>query len=168
MIDQLLKSADGPLKDLLAQTSGDADSAGTVRETFLEVIQTQARSGNFEGIMEMFSGSETPADGATVNHLKGDLGDKLSEKLGIDTDKALSIAAAALPMLLNLFNKKVNEAPQPNAEIQESVVKSMKEDEGDGTGLGGILSSIFGADADPSAIDLGGVIDFGKGLFKKK
>jgi len=166
MIDQLLKSADGPLKDLLAQTSGDADSAGTVRETFLEVIQTQARSGNFEGIMEMFSGSETPADGATVNHLKGNLGDKLSEKLGIDTDKALSIAAAALPMLLNLFNKRVNDAPLPNAEIQESVVKSVQEE--DESGLGGMLSSIFGADENPSSIDLGGVIDFGKGLFKKK
>lgn len=165
MFENLLKSAEGPLKDLLANVGGDPGSAGSIKETFLEVIQSQAKSGNFDGIMEMFSGKDTDPDGPTVNNLKSDLSSGLSQKLGIDTGKAMSIAAAALPMLLNLFNKRVNDAPQPNEEIQESVVKSVKN--GDGTGLGGILSSIFGADDDPNPIDLGGVIDFGRGLFKK-
>ncbi|GAA0878077.1 hypothetical protein GCM10009119_10450 [Algoriphagus jejuensis] len=165
MIDQLLKAADGPLKDLLGQTGGNADSASAVKETFLGVIQKQASSGNFDGVMEMFSGKETDPDSPTVNHLKGDLVSGLSEKLGIDSQKALSIASVALPMLLNLFNKKVNDAPLANEEIQESVVDSMKN--GEKSGLGSVLSSIFGSDNNPSAIDLGGVIDLGKGLFGK-
>lgn len=142
MLDSLLKSADGPLKDIMANFGGNPESAGSVRDTFLNVIQSQAKSGNFDGVMEMFSGRETDPEGPVATSLKGDLGNGLSQKLGIDTGQALSIAAAALPMLLNLFNKKVNDAPQANEEIQESVVKSMKEE--DGAGLGGLLGSIFG------------------------
>lgn len=166
MIDELLKSANGPLQDLLANAGGSRDTADAVKETFLELIEEKAKSGDFEGIREMFSGNETPADSPAVDHLKEDLGSGLSKKLGIDTDKAISIAAQALPLLLNIFNKKVNDAPLPNEEIAESVVKSMKKE--GGSGLGGVLSSIFGADDDPKAVDLGDVINFGAGLFKKK
>src|SRR5690606_593854 len=166
MLDKLLKLADGPLQELLASKGVNPKSATAVEETFLEVIQKQASSGNFDGVMEIFSGKETEPDGPTANHLKGDLVSGLSSKLGIDSQTAVSIATAALPILLNLFNKKVNDAPQPNEEIQKSVVKNMQSD--DGGGLGGVLSSIFGEDASPGSIDLGGVIDLGKGLFKKR
>lgn len=166
MIDKLLKSANGPLQDLLASAGESPNSSAAVRESFLAVIQRQASSGDYSGILEMFSGSETAADSPTVNHLKGDLGSGISEKLGIDSDKAMAIAAQALPLLLNFFNKRVNDAPQPNQEIAESVVNSMKKnDEG---GLGEVFSSIFGTSNDTDSFDLGDVINFGSGLFKKK
>jgi hypothetical protein len=165
MLDKLLNLADGPLKDLLANKLGNAESTGVVKETFLEVIQKNIRSGNLDCVREMFSGRETDPDSPSVNTLKGEFSTGLSEKLGIDAQQALAIASAALPMLLNLFNKKVNDAPQANEEIQESVVKDMQS--GGGTGLGGMLSSIFGTESSPGSIDLGGMIDLGKGLFKK-
>lgn len=166
MLDGLLKSADGSLQDLLANKGENPDSAGSVKETVLRVIQQQATTGNFDALMEMFSGRETDPDGPAVNQLKGDVVSGLSEKLGIDSQKALSIATAVLPMLLNLFNKKVNDAPQANDEIQKSVVESVKGE--DKTRLGGILGSIFGTDENPGAIDLGSMIDLGKGFFDKR
>lgn len=164
MLDKLLKLADGPLQDLLAKSGGNPQSAAAVKESFMEVIQSQASSGNFEGIMEMFSGKETSSDSPAVSHLTGDLTNGLSQKLGIDSQKAMSIAAAALPMLLNLFNKQVNDAPQPNEDIMNSVVKSMKGD--GGSGLDDLLGSVFGGGQGKGGLDLGGIIDIGKGLFK--
>ena len=164
MLDKLLKLADGPLQDLLAKSGGNPQSAAAVKESFMEVIQSQASSGNFEGIMEMFAGKETSSDSPAVSHLTGDLTNGLSQKLGIDSQKAMSIAAAALPMLLNLFNKQVNDAPQPNEDIMNSVVKSMKGD--GGSGLDDLLGSVFGGGQGKGGLDLGGIIDIGKGLFK--
>ncbi|OOG71116.1 DUF937 domain-containing protein [Algoriphagus sp. A40] len=164
MLDKLLKLADGPLQEMLAKSGGNPDSAVAVKESFLEVIQNQASSGNFEGVMEMFSGNETLPDSPAVNHMTGDLTNGLSQKLGIDSQKAMSIAAAALPMLLNLFNKQVNDAPQANEDIMNSVVKSMKG--GGGSGLDDLLGSVFGGDKGKGGFDLGGIIDIGKGLFK--
>ncbi len=166
MIEELLKSANGPLRELLASVGGSGDSADAVRDSFAKVIREQTKEGNYEGVMEMFSGKETSPESPTVEHLKGNLGNKLSDKLGIDTDKALAIAGQALPLLLNIFNKKVNDAPQANEEVAGSVVKSIKEE--DEAGLGSVLSSIFGSGENPSSIDLGSVIDLGAGLFKKK
>ena len=164
MLDKLLKLADGPLQDLLAKSGGNPQSAAAVKESFMEVIQSQASSGNFEGIMEMFSGKETSSDSPAVSHLTGDLTNGLSQTLGIASQKAMSIAAAALPMLLNLFNKQVNDAPQPNEDIMNSVVKSMKGD--GGSGLDDLLGSVFGGGQGKGGLDLGGIIDIGKGLFK--
>ncbi len=164
MLDKLLQLADGPLQDLMAQAGGNPSTAGAVKESFLEVIQSQAKSGNFEGVMEMFSGKETKPDSPAVDHLAGDLTAGLSQKLGIDSQKAMSIATAALPMLLNLFNKQVNDAPQPNEEIMNSVVKSMKA--GGGSGLDDLLGSVLGGGSGKGGLDLGGIMDFGKGLFK--
>lgn len=166
MLNTLLNSANGPLQELLARKGMGPESAVAVKETFLEVIQKQVSSGNFDGVREMFSGKETDPESSTVQYLKSDLTSGLVEKLGIDQQKALSLASVALPFLLNLFNKKVNDAPQSNEEIAGSVVDSIKE--GPGSGLGSVLSSVFGAENDPNSIDLGDVIDFGAGLFKKK
>ncbi len=166
MIEELLKSADRPLQELLATKGGNPDAAGTVRAAFLSLIQKQTSAGNFDGLMEMFSGKETDPESPAVNHLKGDLVSELSGKLGIDTQNALSIASAALPMLFNLFNKRINDAPQANEEIQQSVIKSVKGETN--SGLGGVLSSIFGTDENPRAIDLDGIINLGKSLFDKR
>lgn len=165
MLNELLKSANGPLKDLLASTGGNGDSADAVTDSVLEVIRRHASSGDFSGVMEMFSGSTTAADGPTVNNLKGEVGNTLTEKLGIDSGQALALAAQALPFLLNIFNKKVNDAPQPNDQIAGSVVESLKKD-GE-SGLGEVFSSIFGTKNDADSFDLGDVIDLGSSFFKK-
>ncbi len=166
MLNDLLKQANGPLQEMLAKAGESGDSADAVRESFAELIQRQAKSGDFSGVLEMFSGSVTAADSPTVDHLKGDLGSGLSEKLGIDSDKALALAAQALPFLLNIFNKKVNDAPMPNEQVAESMAKSLGKD--DESGLGEVFSSIFGTKNDTDSFDLGDVIDFGSSLFKKE
>lgn len=165
MLNELLKSANGPLRELLANAGKSGDSAETVTESVLEVIQRHAQSGDFSGVMEMFSGASTAADGPTVNSLKGEVGNSLSEKLGIDSGQALALAAQALPFLLNIFNKKVNDAPQSNDQIAGSVVESLKKD-GE-SGLGEVFSSIFGTKNDADSFDLGDVIDLGSKFFKK-
>jgi uncharacterized protein YidB (DUF937 family) len=166
MIDNLLKLANGGLANLLENVGENRGSTDTVRETFLELIQEKAKSGDFGAIEEMFSGSETSTESPAVSNLKSDLANSLSQKLGIDTDKALALAAQALPFLLNIFNQKVSNSSMPKEDLISSVIKSFQGE--NSSGLGGMLSSIFGSDDDPKAIDLGDVVDLGIDLFKKK
>lgn len=166
MIDNLLKLANGGLANLLENAGGNRDSTDTVRETFLELVQEKAKSGDFGAIKEMFSGSETSTDSPAVSNLKGDLANSLSQKLGIDTDKALALAAQALPFLLNIFNKKVKNSSLPKEDLISSVTKSFQGE--NSSGLGGMLSSFFGSDDNPKGVDLGDVMDLGRDLFKKK
>ena len=167
MLDQLLKMADGPLRDLLTQsnTSVGPGAASTIEDTLASLLQEKVKSGDAEAVKEMFSGQDTDPQSPVVNNLAGDLSSKLSEKLGIDTGQAMSLAMAALPMIMNFFNKRVNDAPQDNNDIMESVVKSLQG--GTGAGEMDILGSLLGGGkGKDGGMDLGGLIDLGKGLFK--
>ncbi len=167
MLDQLLKMADGPLRDLLANsnTAVGPGAASTIEETLSSLLQEKVKSGDAQAVKEMFSGQDTDPQSPVVNNLAGDLSGKLSEKLGIDSGQAMALAMTALPMIMNFFNKRVNDAPQDNGDIMDSVVKSLQ----GGTGAGGmdILGSMLGGGkGKDGGIDLGGLMDLGKGLFK--
>ena len=167
MLDQLLKMADGPLRDLLANSNTPVGpgAASTIEETLSSLLQEKVQSGDAQAVKEMFSGQDTDPQSPVVNSLAGDLSNKLSEKLGIDSSQAMSLAMTALPMIMNFFNKRVNDAPQDNNDIMNSVVKSLQ----GGSGSGGmdILGSLLGGGkGKDGGMDLGGLMDLGKGLFK--
>ncbi len=168
MLDKLLKMADGPLKDLLAGVDPGKASQATniVEESVLSSLKNQVASGDLSAVREMFSGKDTDPSSPVINNLKGDVSQNLMEKLGIDSQTAMTMAAAALPMLMNMFNKKVNDAPQANEDIMSSVVDSIKG--GGGSGVGDILGSLLGGGKEgKGGMDLGGLIDMGKGFFNK-
>lgn len=168
MLEKLLKMAEGPLQEALAKsgTTAGPGTASAIEDVFGSLLQKQAKSGNLDAVKEMFSGSETSPDSPVINNLSGDLSQGLMEKLGIDSQQAMSMAAAALPMLLNFFNKKVNDAPQANEDIMSSIAKSLQGN-GTGGGLEDIMGSLLGSGGNKGGgMDLGGLMDLGKGLFK--
>jgi uncharacterized protein YidB (DUF937 family) len=167
MLEKLLKMADGPLQDALARSGTNASpgTASAIEDVFGSLLQKQAKSGNLDAVKEMFSGKETAPNSPVVNNLSGDFSQGLMEKLGIDSQQAMTMAAAALPLLMNLFNKKVNDAPQANEDIMSTIAKSLQ-GEGNGGGLESIMGSLLGGGNKGAGMDLGGLMDLGKGLFK--
>jgi hypothetical protein len=85
-------------------------------------------------------------------------------KLGISNEQAMGIAAAAIPMIMNFFNKRVNDAPQDNQDIMSSIVDLVQGKTGK-IGAGDLMGSLLGGGKD-GGIDLGGLMNMGKGLFK--
>lgn len=167
MLEKLLKMADGPLQDALARSGTNAGpgTASAIEEIFGSLLEKRAKSGNTEAVKEMFSGRETTPTSPVVNNLKGDLSQGLADRLGIDSKQAMAMAAVALPLLINFFNKKVNDAPQANDDIMSSIVKAIQ-GEGNGGGLESIMGSLLGGGNKGGGMDLGGLMDLGKGLFK--
>jgi|GEM_PF-771701 len=168
MLDQLMKLADGPLQEMLAGMNQNQPSASAeiLKDTITSSLQKQVSSGDMSAIQEMFSGKETSPGASVINNLQGDVSESLIEKLGISKEQAMGIAAAALPMIMNFFNKRVNDAPQDNNDIMSSVVSSLQGGQGN-INAGELLGSLLGGKGGGNGgMDLGGLMNMGKGLFK--
>jgi uncharacterized protein YidB (DUF937 family) len=100
-----------------------------------------------------------------VNNLNGDLAQGIAAKLGIDSTQALAMASTALPLLMNFFNQKVNDAPQANEDIMSSIASSLQNG-GNSGGIEDIMGSLLGGGNKGGGMDLGGIMDLGKSLFK--
>ncbi|MCE7053766.1 DUF937 domain-containing protein [Algoriphagus sp. AGSA1] len=166
MLDQLLKMAEGPLQEMLAGMNENGASGPALKDAITASLQKQVASGNINGIKEMFSGQETSPDAPVINTLQSDVSQNLMDKFGISKEQAMGIAAAALPMIMNFFNKRINDAPQDNNDIMSSLISSMQ---GGKSNINptDLLGSLMGSGSGgKGAMDLGGLMDFGKGLFK--
>jgi hypothetical protein len=166
MLDQLLKLAEGPLKEMLSGMNHDQPqkSASVLKESIFSSLKNQIGSGNMDGVKEMFSGSETSPNAPVIQELQGGVADDLMGKLGISNEQAMGIAAAAIPMIMNFFNKRVNDALQDNQDIMSSIVDLVQGKTGK-IGAGDLMGSLLGGGKD-GGIDLGGLMNMGKGLFK--
>ncbi|MDG1276776.1 MAG: DUF937 domain-containing protein [Algoriphagus sp.] len=165
MLDQLLKLADGPLQEMLSGMNQDQpnQSVASLKDSIFSSIQTQISSGNLDAVKEMFSGSETSPNAPVIQNLQGGVADDLMGKLGISKEQAMSIAAAALPMIMNFFNNRVNNAPQDNGDIMSSIVDSLQGKSGK-INTGDLMGSLLGGGKN-GGMDLGGLMNMGKGLF---
>ncbi|PZX47788.1 DUF937 domain-containing protein [Algoriphagus chordae] len=165
MLDQLLQLADGPLQEMLQGMNQDKAGAAAIKDSLASSLQKRVASGDTSAIQEMFSGKETAPGASEINSLQGDVSQNLMEKLGISKEQAMGIAAAALPMIMNFFNKRVNDAPQDNNDIMSSVVSSLQGGQGK-VGTADLLGSLLGNGGGKGGMDIGGLMDLGKGLFK--
>ena len=164
MLDQLLKLADGPLQEMLAGMNQDKGGVSAIKESLASSLQKRVASGDTSAIQEMFSGGETSPSSPVINSLQGDVSEGLMDKLGISKEQALGLAAAALPMIMNFFNKRVNDAPQDNGDIMSSIVSSLQGGQGK-VGTADLLGSLLGGGGN-GGMDIGGLMNMGKGLFK--
>src|SRR5690606_2462211 len=157
MLEQLLKMAEGPLQEMLSGMNQDKEgaSASVLKDSITSSVQKQVASGDLTAIKEMFSGNETSPSAAVINNLQGDVSQGLMEKLGISKEQAMGIAAAALPMIMNFFNKRVNDAPQDNNDIMSSIVSSLQGGQGK-VGTSDLLGSLLGNGGGNGGMDLGG------------
>ena len=163
MLDQLLTMAEGPMKEILSKSGLDEgpNTTSAIKHSLTTILENKAKSGNFSEIREMFSGSDTPASSPAIASLAGDLSGGLMDRLGISKEKAMSIAMVVLPMLMNFFNKKVNDAPMSNGKIGDLIGDLIG---GKNSSSGSdLLGSLLGG---KNGSGLGGLMDLGKGLFK--
>lgn len=167
MLDQLLKMADGPLQEMLAGMNQENPSktASALEDSLGSILQKKVASGDTSALQEMFSGKETAPGSSAIQGLQGDVISDLIGKLGISKEQAAGIVSAALPMIMNYFNNRVNDAPQDNSDIMSSVISSLKGDQGK-LNAGELLGSLMGGGKGNGGMDLGGLMDMGKGLFK--
>lgn len=169
MLDQLLKMADGPLGDMLSKSgaSNNSSASSALQETLVSVLMNKAKSGNLDAIKEMFSGGDTAPDSPVVSSLTGEVSEGLASKLGINSQQAMQMVMTALPFIMNFFNKNVNDAPQANSDIMNSIAKAVQGG-GNSSGVEDILGSLLGGGKKKGGMDLGGLINMGRGLFGKK
>lgn len=165
MLDQLLKLAEGPLQEMLEGMNQDKASASAIKDSLTNSLQKRVSSGDTDAIKEMFSGKETSPGAPVINSLQGDVSQNLMDKLGISKEQAMGIAAAALPMIMNFFNKRVNDAPQDNNDIMSSIISSLQGSQGN-VGTADLLGSLLGNGDGKGGMDLGGLMNMGKGFFK--
>lgn len=165
MLDQLLKLAEGPLQEMLEGMNQDKAGALAIKDSLETSLQKRIAAGDTSALQEMFSGKETAPSAPEINSLQGEVSENLMDKLGISKEQAMGIAAAALPMIMNFFNKRVNDAPQDNNDIMSSIVSSLQGGQGK-VGTADLLGSLMGNGGGNGGMDLGGLMNMGKGLFK--
>lgn len=174
MLDNLLDMVKGNLGDFLQnQEQGGAiasqanpnEIADVAGQTILSKLGGMANGGDFSGIMEMFSGQETPADHPLASNLQGDVAENLMKKLGLNSNVASSISSMIIPFIMNMFNKKV----QNNGGFDISSIISQFTGGGNansgGGGIGDLIQGFLGGDENKSNAGGGGLFDKLKGLF---
>src|SRR5688572_3019856 len=133
--------------------------ATSASESIFANLQAQVNSGNMTNITEMFSGSETASDHASISGLSPDIIDHLSSKFGIDSATSSSIVSQILPGIMNVFNNKVNSG---NIDLQ-SIIGQFQN-----TNISDMISNVFdGNSGETPEQKGGGILNIIKGFFGK-
>lgn len=111
MLDQLINAAKGQLGDVISNQGVTTDKldyiAGISKDTLKEGVMDQVSSGNLDGIMNLFTGKEEATSGnPIVSSMISMFTQKATSSLGLDDSKAGGIAAAVIPMVVQLVQSK--------------------------------------------------------------
>ncbi|MBI1317202.1 DUF937 domain-containing protein [bacterium] len=164
MLDQLLSSAQGPLKELLGQFQGidpdQAEKAGaTLNQSLAEGIQEQVKNGDRSALDELLSGAETPADHPALGALNSKAITDITSKLGIDADQAQKMVQQALPMVMNFFNQQAGAAKGQGNDLVGQITSALNGQ--GGFDLQGMMKQLGGADG----FDMNDLKELGKKFF---
>lgn len=163
MIDQLISG----IKEQIGANLGDINLpegisteafSSAASSTLLENLQGSAGQGDFSGIMEMFSGSETPGDSPVLSNISPGVIQGIADKLGIDPSTIEGAVQKFLPSVMNMFNDKVSSG-EGGFDIGGLIGQFTG---GGGGGISDILSKLTGNNNQQGS---GGLSDLVKGLF---
>lgn len=160
MLDQILQGLQNnigrQLSDIqLPEGVQQNDVAQTAGSSIIDALKAQAGSGSLDGIMEMFSGNETPDNSPVMNSVSPEIISNLTNKLGIDPELAQNIVSKILPSAMNMFNKDVQSG---NFDISSLISQFQN------GGIGDIIENFTGGDKNSSG---GGIFNIIKGFFGK-
>lgn len=159
MFDQIIENIKGQIgqsiQGQLPEGINSSDFANVAGDSLLEQLKTSAGSGDFSGIMEMFSGKETGADNPVLSSISPGLIQDISGKLGIDSTVVSGLVEKFLPGIMNMFN---NQAGQGGFDIGQIISQFTG-----GNGISDIISQFTGDNK--SGGSGGGLFDKIKGLF---
>ena len=172
MLDSLIDLAKDHLSGVVnnqpeLQNRDPQETARITGETVLEDLVGQAQTGNTGGILEMLSGQQTTATSPLVSGMIPSIAAKLAGRLGISEGTARTLAAAAIPIIMNMMNGQVNQAQKGGLDIGSMIGGLMG---GGGlSGLGGLggLGNLGGQGNNQKGKDQqGGLGDMLGGFFK--
>lgn len=160
MLDQILQGLQSNIGNQLSDIQlpegvQQNDVVQTASSSIIDTLKAQAGSGSLDGILEMFSGNETPDNSPVMNSVSPEIISNLTNKLGIDPELAQNIVSKILPSAMNLFNKDVQNG---NFDIS-SLISQFQ-----GGGINDIIENFTGGEKNNSA---GGIFNIIKGFFGK-
>ncbi|MFN8437690.1 MAG: DUF937 domain-containing protein [Cytophagales bacterium] len=177
MLEQLLNSEQGNLFDLVKNFQGidnqhNEAATNIVKDTIVSSLSNQAKSGDLSGILEMFSGSQTNGINNAASSMSNDIVSNLVSKLGINPSQASGFVQMAMPIIMNMFNNKVQNAKSSGFDVASLIGQFAGGNSGSGIDAGSVSSliSMFtnGGNSSSNSNDgfgLDDVINIGKKLF---
>ncbi|MBC8046522.1 MAG: hypothetical protein H7Y00_06985 [Fimbriimonadaceae bacterium] len=151
MLEQLLDYAKDNMQNIMdgipeLQQMDKQKALDITGQSVISNIMEQVKDGNFSGLKEMLNGSATPLDHEEVKKLENPVTDNLLDKLGLSKNTASVLALAAIPLILNMLNNKVNTAKNNGLDINDYMNKM----ETGGGLLTGILKAVGAKKLNPS------------------
>lgn len=172
MLDQLLNGEHNQLFDIVKNFSGieshQNEAATTVvKESIIDTLTQQAKSGDMSSIQAMFSGSHTDANAPFASVLSSNIVQNLIGKLGISPSTAQSLVQQILPVILNMFNSKASQAKNSGLDIAGIIGQTLGENGNSGVDS---LLSLFNNNSDNASkkddgFGLDDMLSIGKKLF---
>lgn len=174
MLDQLLNGEHNQLFDIVKNFSGvenhQNEAATTVvKESIIDTLTQQAKSGDLSSIQAMFSGTQTDANSPVAAGLSGNIVQNLIGKLGISPSTAQSLTQQILPVVLNMFNNKSGQAQNGGLDIA-SIIGQTLGGQGNSGSVDSLLNLFNNKDNNNSSnkddgFGLDDMISIGKKLF---
>ncbi len=146
MLEQLIKIAQERLDGISRKIPELNDLDGkqvteVTSQTLINTIIQQAKKGDFSSLREMLSGNETGENDKVIDQLKDPVSNQLQNKLNISNISAKQLAIIALPIIMNMLNKRVQNAKSGGYNVNDE----MNNLNGKRGGLLNSLMSMFGA-----------------------
>jgi hypothetical protein len=141
MLDQLLKIAQEQLADHYyadpqVENQVAESTANVAGSSIINSVIDLAKSGQLNGLLNMFSGKQVGATSGLVGTLMPGVVNSIAGKLGVDASTAQMLASKAVPFVLNLFNGQVN-----------------KVEHSQGVDIAGLIGNLLGGNtSNPAAI----------------
>ncbi len=156
MLEQLIQLAQGKLDGITRNIPelNDLDSkqvSDVTSQTVVNTILQLAKKGNFHSLREMLSGLDTHQNSEAVQQLEMPVTNQLQNKLNISDQSAKQLALMALPIILNMMNKKVNKAQNSGFDVNNAL-NSLNANGGGGM-LNAVLSLFGGSSGNTRAIN---------------
>jgi len=139
---------------------------GEATQSIAAGLQNALANGNVREVMGLFnSDGQVDNNNPVVNNISGNLIGSLTEKFGLNSGAASSIAGSLIPAVLGSLVKKTND-PSDNGFSLDGIFSSLTGGSTNGMNLGGLLGKFAGGldkdgDGDVDLQDLMGMISNG-------
>ncbi len=150
MFEQLVSMATSHLGDNLSSNEAikglgvdHQNVAGVAGNVILQTLMGQLQNNDTSALQEMLSGTETSQNSPAVSSLMPSVVSQLGSQLNLSSGTAQSIAAVAIPLIMNMLNGRVNQAQQGGMDIGGMLGGLMGGGNASGGG-GGLLGSVLG------------------------
>lgn len=154
MLDQLMQIVQQQGQSLVVENNEVPDEKN-------EAVMAEARDSIFNGLQKMMAegktdeltsllkgGSSITDDNAVMGLLSGDFIEKVTNKLGIDKNTAMSIAKQLIPLVLSKLTNKAKD-PNDNSIDFGNILSSLRGGQGGGmAGAAGQIGNMLGLDKD--------------------